>query len=165
VIAVPNPVASWRKVSCPSCLAQRFERCRTGDGRVATEPHAARRQAARAADLPTPLLSYAWSGESPHIVSAADPLRALCGAAVVEAPTLQPSLLSAHPQCRNLLGKVEAAAVAPPTVACPVCGAEETPGPDMTVPDHKEQRRNKWGVYRADVDCDGAGRKPENADD
>lgn len=157
---MPNPVASWRKVPCPSCLAPIYKRCRTNDGRDATEPHAARRQAAVVADLPTPLLAYAWSGEWPHIVSAADPQRALCGAGLVEPPVLQPPLTSAHPKCRNLLGKVPAAPAIAPTGTCPVCVSEE----DLDEDGHIKAHKQLHGLARTDVDCDGAGQKPEESE-
>ncbi|MCW6003918.1 hypothetical protein K1W54_04880 [Micromonospora sp. CPCC 205371] len=155
---MPEKVASWRKVPCPSCLARRLQPCRTADGREATEPHAARRQAGKVAELPAPLLSYGWGGEWPHIVSAADPRRALCGVGLVVPPVLQPSLESAHPQCKNLLGKVDAATAIAPTGVCPVCVSEEDLDEDGRIKAHKQM----YGGRRTDVDCDGAGQKPED---
>jgi hypothetical protein len=113
---------------------------------------------------PAPKYAYIIADDLPHLIRPGRPGYTLCKHVVVQVPELQPvNPAEMCPDCGGRAGhgapylRADAAL----TVECPVCGAEETPTADMTLPGHKEQRCGKSGVYRSDVDCVGAGQKPE----
>ena len=111
-----------------------------------------------------PKYGYVLADDLPHLIRLRRPGYSLCKRVVVQVPELQPvNPAQVCPDCmqRASHGAPYLPADAALTVVCPVCGAEETPNADMTLPAHKKQRHGKWGVYRTDVDCEGAGRKPE----
>lgn len=153
---MPEPT-SWRDIACPTCGAPARQRCFQRDGRPATEPHAARRQGAAAAGVPTPVLAYPENSASPHIVSADDPTRALCGAVVGTPPVLQPPLRLVHAKCLNLLGKKESAPAIPPTGVCPECVNEE----DLDDLGRIKPHFQMLGGVRTSLSCPGGGREPE----
>jgi hypothetical protein len=154
---VPD-VPSWRDVACPSCGAPVRQGCFNKLGGPATEPHIARIRAAREQGMPTPLLGYPDQSEIPHVVSGADEGRAICGAELVlPHPVLQPGIAAVDPKCRNLLPKSTYAVARALTGICPECVSEEDLDERGLIAAHKQMR----GGRRTDVDCVGAGQKPE----
>lgn len=144
---------SWRDVPCTGCGAPVKQNCFSRTGKVALEPHAARRQAAREAGLPTPVLGYPRQAELPHIVSLADKTRALCSAVIETIPEIQPPLHTACPKCRNLLGKIPYRRDTAVTGVCPVCVSDEDLDDEGRIKPHKQM----LGTARTDIDCGGAG--------
>jgi hypothetical protein len=150
--------SSWRDIPCPQCGAPVRQRCFTKAGAPAVEPHVARLRAVDEAGLPTPLLGYPDQSEIPHVVSAADERRAICGAELVlPHPVLQPGIDGVDPKCRNLLPKSAYAVVLPLTGICPECVSEEDLDEQGLIAPHKQMR----GGRRTELDCVGAGQKPE----
>jgi hypothetical protein len=155
------PEASWRDVACPTCGAPARQRCFNKLGAPATEPHVARVRTVDEAGLPTPLLAYPHESETPHVVSAVDSMRAICGAELeVPHPVLQPGIAAVDPKCRNLLPKVPYAVALPLTGICPGCLSEEDLDEQGLIMPHKVL----YGDTRLAEDCDGAGQKPEATD-
>lgn len=148
---------SWRELRCTQCGAPAGQLCFSASGKPAGEPHAARRQAAREASMPRPLLGYAPTYETPHVVSLTDRGKAICGSAIDTIPEIQPPLTSADPRCRNLLGKVAYARNPVLTGVCPVCVSDEDLDDKGRIVAHKQV----LGIARTDVDCDGAGQLPD----
>lgn len=114
-----------------------------------------------------PKYAYVNADDLPHYIRPGRPGYTLCKHMVVLVPEVQPvTPAKVCPDCgqRAAHGAPYVHADVAFTVVCPLCGAEETPEPDLTLPEHKEQRRNKWGVYRTDANCGGAGQKPEAGD-
>jgi hypothetical protein len=151
-------VSSWRDVPCPQCGAPVRQRCFTKLGTPAVEAHVARLRAVDEAALPTPLLGYPDQSDIPHVVSAADEGRAICGAELVlPHPVLQPGIAAVDPKCRNRLTKVPYAVARPLTGICPECVSEEDLDERGLIAPHKQMLAGR----RTDVDCVGAGQKPE----
>jgi hypothetical protein len=149
---------TWRDVPCPQCGAPARQKCFTKAGTPAFEPHVARIRAAGEAGLPTPLLGYPHESETPHVVSAVDSMRAICGAELVTPhPVLQPGMDGVDPKCRNLLPKVPYAVALPLTGACPGCLSDEDLDEQGLIMPH----RVLYGGTRLAEDCGGAGQKPE----
>jgi hypothetical protein len=99
----------------------------------------------------------------PHLIRPGRPGYTLCKRMVVSVPELQPATpANVCPDCvqRAEHGAPYLPASTPMTGVCPVCVSEEDLDEQGLIKPHKQM----YGSKRTDVDCDGAGEKPE-ADD